>query len=248
MAIITFTDLIGVPKEYEPVLSSQLLPDWYKNTPSYFSNEKKPDENAKSTATIKRCIPVFDSLTAGYLILTHVDLYVSQRNVITSEENSTDFKSRKEQIQPWYSWPAYSPIEFHNMQQLPNHPYNTGHTLAAPKWMNPWSIKTQPGYSVLFLPPMHHPSMLSILPGIVDTDKYNNLVNFPFVLKDITFEGLIPAGTPIAQIIPFKRESWKKTIQTTDELAQKSFKDNLLVTSKFFDGYKKFFWQKKEYK
>ena len=41
MAIITFTDTIGVPKEYEPILSSKFLPDWYKNTSSYAGNEKK---------------------------------------------------------------------------------------------------------------------------------------------------------------------------------------------------------------
>jgi hypothetical protein len=67
------------------------------------------------------------------------------------------------------------------------------------------------------------------------------------MLNNINFEGLIPAGTPIAQIIPFKRESWKNTIQTTGELLQKSFEDKLFINNRFFDKYKKSFWQRKEY-
>ena len=53
---------------------------------------------------------------------------------------------------------------------------------------------------------MHRESVFTIMDGIVDTDSYNALVNFPFFLNDWSYEGLIPAGTPMAQVIPFKRE------------------------------------------
>ena len=42
--------------------------------------------------------------------------------------------------------------------------------------------------------------------GIVDTDKHPVPVNFPFVVKK-DFEGVIPAGTPIAQFIFLKRDT-----------------------------------------
>ena len=45
---------------------------------------------------------------------------------------------------------------------------------------------------------------------MVDTDKYPIPVHFPFLLKK-NFEGLIKQGTPIIQVIPFKRESWKSS-------------------------------------
>jgi hypothetical protein len=41
----------------------------------------------------------------------------------------------------------------------------------------------------------------SILPGIVDADHFKLSVQFPFLLQ-AGFEGVIPAGTPVAQIIP----------------------------------------------
>ena len=77
--IIKFTDTIGVPEEYKPVPASKIIPDWYKNLESYISGEKRPDGNASTTATAKRCMPIFDAISGGYLILTHSDLWVSQK-------------------------------------------------------------------------------------------------------------------------------------------------------------------------
>jgi hypothetical protein len=90
--------------------------------------------------------------------------------------------------------------------------------------------------------------MFTILPGIVDTDQYKAAVNFPFVLNEADkFEGLIPAGTPMAQVIPFKRDSWKMEIGSADD-----FKEQMAVSTKlrtkFFDSYKTQYRQPKEYK
>jgi hypothetical protein len=113
--------------------------------------------------------------------------------------------------------------------------------------MNPWSIKTEPGYSTLFVPPFHRESIFTILPGVVDTDQYSAAVNFPFVLNDWGFEGMIPAGTPMAQVIPFKRESWKMSLGSNKEI-EKDKEITINVRSRFFDAYKSFYRQKKEYK
>ena len=43
--------------------------------------------------------------------------------------------------------------------------------------------------------------------GVIDTDTLNTGSNAPFVLRK-NFAGLIPKGTPMFQIFPFKRESW----------------------------------------
>jgi hypothetical protein len=44
--------------------------------------------------------------------------------------------------------------------------------------------------------------------AIVDSDKFYGSGNIPFFLK-ADFEGTIEKGTPIAQLIPIKRKSWK---------------------------------------
>ena len=99
----------------------------------------------------------------------------------------------------------------------------------------------------MFVQPMHRESVFAILPGIVDTDEYYAPVNFPMVINNPEFEGLIPKGTPIAQVIPFKRESWSMTFGGDKERKEQSNITNKLNT-KFFDRYKNMFRQNKEYK
>jgi len=47
------------------------------------------------------------------------------------------------------------------------------------------------------------------LTGLVDSDTFHNTPpNFPARWHDLSFNGLLPKGTPIAQCLPVKRESW----------------------------------------
>jgi hypothetical protein len=74
-------------------------------------------------------------------------------------------------------------------------------------------------------------------------------VNFPFTLNDPDFEGLIPAGTPIAQAIPFKRTSWRSKYQeTTPEVTKMVTKSVAELNSRYYDAYRNRWWSKKEYK
>lgn len=231
---ITFTNVLGVAEDYKPQPSFQLVPDWYKKTESYVSGEKKPSGDGGNVGTIKRCMPVFDAINSGYIIVSASDVFVSQKETEAGGK------------QPWFEWSSFDLISFHPIIQAPLHPNRNGH-MAYPKWNNSWGIKTPKGYSTLFVQPMHRESPFTILPGVVDTDEYCAPILFPFVLNDITFEGLIPAGTPIAQVIPFKRDKWEMEFGT-----QKNFIEQNNVTirlkSKFFDGYKSLFRQPKEYR
>lgn len=224
---ITFTNVSGVELD-APKPASKLIPDWYKDTFSYKDEIKKPSGNGTTTATIKKCMPVFDAMTAGYIIETPADVYVSIR------ENAQ-----------WFEWSDHKMVEFHPLQQAPLHPARK--PFDYPKWMNPWAIATPKGYSVLFVQPFHRESPFTILPGIVDTDQYTPPVNFPFVVNDPLFEGLIPKGTAIAQVIPFKRESWNMELGGKKEFDEQ-IKVGRKMQSKFFDKYKTMFWSRKEYK
>ena len=247
--IIKFTDTMGVTEEYFPKPADRFIPEWYKKLDSYIGGDKKPDGNGGTTGTAKRCMPIFDSVTGGYIIVSYVDVWVKQMPqipegfVVDEDTDMSQFKT-----QPFYEWPSFGPIQFHPVQQAPEHPLRGSHEMSYPKWINPWAIKTPPGYSVLFVQPFHRESPFTILPGIVDTDTYSAPVNFPFVLNNAdSFEGLIPAGTPIAQVIPFKRDSWQMELGNSDD-----FKDQMSITTKlrtkFFDSYKSQYRQPKEYK
>lgn len=226
---VIFTNTINAELEL-PKPASSFIPEWYKNMESYTNKEKKPLGDGATSATIKRCIPVFDAITAGYIIETPADVWVSIKDGTQ-----------------WFEWANFELISFHPIQQAPSYPNGNKNLIAYPKWNNPWSIKTPKGYSTLFVQPFHRESVFTIMPGIVDTDQYTPTVNLPFVINDPTFEGLIPKGTPMVQIIPIKRDSWsteqgsEKDLKTLNRVKQK-------LNSKFFDRYKTMFWTRKEYK
>lgn len=243
--IIKFTDTVGISKQYYPVPASQVIPDWYKNLESYIGGEKtvtyftvdgkkRPDSSLRTTSTAKRCMPVFDAMINGYIIFTHADLFISQK----LDQNG--------QLNPHYECSNSNYLSFHPKQQLPKHPEAKENETLYPKWNNAWSISTPAGYSCLFIPPLHRETPIVALSAVVDTDKYTAPVYFPFVLKDPTMSGLIPAGTPIMQVIPFKRDSFKMEIGNQEQLKQQENITNKLRTI-FFDSYKNQFRQSKRY-
>jgi hypothetical protein len=240
MVDIVFTNMMGIEEIFPPEPAFKNIPDWYKDIESYIGGEKKPTGDGNTTGTIKRCMPVFDVINAGYIIKTPADVYVSQKETFDELGNSMGKR-------PWYEWANFSLIAFHPVDQAPNHPNRNGHQESYPKWINPWSIKTPPGYSVLFVQPFHRPSDFTILPGIVDTDTYSASVNFPFVLNDINFEGIIPAGTAVAQVIPFQREDWQMSIGKNEDVIE-SNKVTTKLRTRFFDSYKTQYRQTKEYR
>lgn len=230
---IVFINTLDVLDVFTPQPAFQMIPNWYKETQSYVNDEKKPNGSGGGTGTIKRCMPVFDALNSGYLLITHTDIWVSQK------ENEFG------KMEAWYEWPSFSPIQFHPSEQAPLYPGTTGSPV--PKWMNPWGIKTPKGYSTLFTAPFHRENIFVALPAVVDTDNYISPVNIIFTLANPQFEGMVPAGTPICQVIPFKRDNWKMSIGAEKEL--KDIKDNQKkLHTRIFDSYKNQFRETKQYK
>lgn len=229
---ITFTKTIeSVSDDYSPKPASRIIPEWYKKTKPYFGNSKKQelDENFQPLETIKKCIPVLDVLSTGYIIPTYCDLWVRKN------ENGEIVYATSGEVN----------ILFHPVIQAPYHPKMNHHPY--PKWNNPWAIETPKGYSSLFIPPVHGGNKyFSIIEGVVDTDIYPSPVLFPFVLNDVNFEGLIPAGTPMVQVIPIKRDEWNMEMGN-DYNREKSREAQRKLTSMFFDRYKQFFWDRKSY-
>jgi hypothetical protein len=217
---ITFTKMIDVVSdEYTPRPASKNIPEWFKKTKPYLNenNTQGVNVNLQPEESIKKCVPVLDALSSGYIIPTYTDLWIKK------DENGNIIYATAGDIN----------IEFHPIIQAPYHPKMNHHPY--PKWNNPWSIKTPKGYSCLFIPPVHGGNKyFTILEGVVDTDIYTAPVLFPFVLNDTNFEGLIPAGTPMVQVIPIKRDNWKMQMgdyidrEKNDEIHKK-------LKSLFFD-------------
>jgi len=229
---IIFTDTHnpdGVLEKPKP--ATEYIPQWYKEAASYLSasGKKEPMLDGSPTATIKRCMPLWDMMTAGYIMETPYDIYVRQ----TSDG-------------PYFQWGNNEAIAFQRMGQFQNHPYSRDINYAV-RIVIPWSIKTPKGYSIMVMEPQHHePSPIVCASGIVDTDDFSIPFNMFLKLRDPNFEGMIPAGTPFLQVIPFKRDSWSSSLGGDAE-RKKYNADMRKFNRVLFDRYKKFFWNKKTY-
>lgn len=231
---IFFTPMEPIDSSFYPSPAIKNIPHWYKKTKSFYGDKKMKIENGIANLTIKKCIPVFDAMTMGYIIYTHKDIYVY------FNENGSNFASFGKD-------PATDVISMHPNEQAEIHPFSN--KMPYPKINNYWAIRTSKGYSSLFVPPMHNPNgIFNILPGVVDTDRYAAPVNFPFVLINPTFEGIIPAGTAVCQVIPFKRDNFLMKIKQDPESVEKAHIFlNKIYPIKFMNNYKKRFWEMKKY-
>jgi hypothetical protein len=185
-----------------PVRSVEVIPEWYKKLPATDYLNKG---DVKKDLTIKRCIPVLDTFTAGYYLTTTFDYHFTYN----AETNESKFTAPKLTVSHHADQKT---ISHHPIIQLGDMPFGPEYIKFPFKWNNPFIVKTPPGYSCLFTQPLNRPDLpFYCLTGIVDTDTYFQPVLFPFFMKN-NFEGTIPAGTPIMQIIPFKRDDWKMEI------------------------------------
>jgi len=124
-------------------------------------------------------------------------------------------------------------------------PRPAGHLNTQFVWMSPFIIETPPGYSVLITHPLNRFDLPFVtLSGVHDSDSILTHGHLPFYLKE-DFEGIIPAGTPLFQIIPFKREPW---VSVEDETLYKQGEKRMWQGMGWSAGfYKSMYWKRKSY-
>lgn len=190
-----------------PVPAAKAIPSWYKNIPPMTVG----DGGYKNLMTVKKCVPFLDALTTGYILPLQADIAF----IINDNGDFILHPSEGKDI---------NPVSYHNVNQLTytplqdKYPFCKGKDIM--KWQSPWFISTPPGWSCIFTSPLNHfETRFKIIDGIVDTDSYKLIVNFPFFWTGFEVgEHIIKKGTPMVQVIPFKREELKMDVSVlTDE-------------------------------
>jgi len=212
------------------------IPEWWKKQESYLNNDNGV-YNGNMLLTVKKCQAVFDAMAAGYYLFCPMDLNIDATGERVKFEVANDVMEfqkfllahhLKEQISE-YPIPPY----FHN-DVLRIHPM--------------WLAKTEPGYSSLFIAPIHADHIpIRAIPGLIDTDEYpsDGYLSF-FVEKG--FKGVIKQGTPLLQVIPFKRDDWESEINKDKDSDLANRASQLSVRSVFQNGYRLKKWSKKTFK
>lgn len=228
MKVIRFFSKAEYENLGQPLPAKRFLPQWYKD-----SEVTIPGENAEEMSGLKRCIPFLDSLLSGYMLVTPVDVFVSKK-----EDGSLDIR--------WNSPDSF--VDFIAERKGPlgeKMPRPAGHYPNHLAFRGFWGFRTPRGWSVLVIHPLNrHDLPWTITSGIMDADKYSTSGNIPFFIRE-DFVGMIPAGTPFAQLIPIKRASWL-SIKNDKGIR---FLENVqgFMVRNLNKSYKKFFWVKKDY-
>jgi hypothetical protein len=215
--------------EDKPSPSKEWVPDWWKKMDPYVDSKIKIHGHV-SSATGKKCMPMLDAMTAGYMVPLWTDVMVTK----TGNGHSVSWKTKE---------PVFGA---HDSRQSDGVDHPTGYSSIAFKYHNPWVIKTSPGWSSLISHPMgYHDLPFRMIPALVDTDKYPQDINPVFWIRD-DFEGIIEKGTPMFQVLPIKREPWKSQFEAyTSE--QHMYNQEKNIGKTIVNNYIKNIWQKKDY-
>jgi hypothetical protein len=212
-----------------PVPSKEVVPKWYKDLSRYSEGNKlNIDKSGGANMSVKACMPFLDSLTSGYMIKLHCDILVEWQ-----DEDTFTMK--------WTS--EMPPLTPRGKSIAESVPTANGYTPFLQAWEIKYCFKAPKGYSLFVTHPLNRLDLPFIsTSGVVDADKGIGSGGVPFALKK-GFSGIIEAGTPILQLVPFKREDWKKELIDSSETQGWSARPRNKITG----WYKNELWQRKSY-
>lgn len=186
--ILTPASSLLFDESCRPYVNSGNWPEWWKGLHG-------------AEGSLKRCSGTSDYLSLGITIPLWANL--SFRPSLNKKVWETNF-DLVNNMGNWgvegFSYEQTGECPVSKVRKLPEANYI--------KVINPWLIKTPPGWSSLFLPPLWDPNPnYTMLPAVVNTDYYHHANMVINVLTDEPFE--IEAGRPMWHIIPFqRRKQW----------------------------------------
>jgi hypothetical protein len=220
-----------------PKPTSKSLPDWYISADRFYKNphgENYVGPDGGKVPTWKACPAIYDILTTGYVYKTPCDIefFIDKDNKISAkvlDPKYLDFIQYRDKM-PQFE----GPLGYHEKHFA---------------WFPDWAVEVPEGYSVLYSQPYDRYDLPFLTTsGIIDNDKVNLPGTMPFFISK-EWTGILPAGTPYAQMMPFKREDW--TSEYVKESGRSIMKKNMENSQKYRvpNGgvYLRDVWEKRKY-
>lgn len=177
----------------KPTPAKAALPDWFKAMPS---EVQAATLGGAEVRTLKHCPPLIDALSTGVMIPLAADLTVAGGEISWDWDPPilTDARITR------------APVGLHVPEQATGAPFRLD-IGAVVKFMNFWTLEAEPGYSLLFTHPLNREDLpFRTLAGLVDGDLFKDgYVHFPALWTTPDFDGVLPAGTPVAQVFAVPR-------------------------------------------
>lgn len=223
-----------------PKPTIKTIPDWYRKADRFAVNPmtqkpwEMPDGSGK-IPTWKACPAVFDIMGTGYVYRTPCDIeffedQYGQIQCKVSNQQNADFIQERPPMPQFVAPSGYHEKHF--------------------AWWADWAVELPEGYSALYTQPFNRFELPFLTTsGIIDNDKVHLPGTMPFfVVKGFT--GVLPAGTPYAQILPFKREHWESEYDVSvgyQEMADKNMKNSEKYRQPDGGIYQKEVWERRKY-
>jgi len=182
----------------EPVAAKASVPDWFRRLPAIDGATVSATNNG---LTVKRCMPFLDAMTLGFIL----PLAATTRLEIKEGGKTVEAGWEFDKVM----------VSNHGSHQVSGHPLGDRPPM---KFHNYWTIRTPPGWSCLFTAPLNRPALpVEIIAGVVDTDSYHALINFPFFATGADGVHMLEKGTPLVQVIPFRRADVEMSVAVRAE-------------------------------
>jgi hypothetical protein len=202
-----FWDVIPKPQP-----AFKVIPDWFKKLSNTVPGSR--DHFGSESFSAKKCMPLLDVMSLGFVIPLFGDTNIrvsKDGKFIEAGPNS-----------------LAKVIDFHDIGQLGG---SSSPTYPGPavKFINHWFIKTAPGYSCLFVPPMNNfETRFTCLSGLVDTDIYPREINFPAVWHAKDYDDKLTAGTPIVTVIPIIRKDMVREAKVRQITEKENYNNSIM--------------------
>src|SRR5579862_4541539 len=204
------------------------LPDWLRQMPAKAHSEI----HARDIRTVKQCPPFVDAMAYGVLIPLPCDVTV----------NSGSFSWDWDIPQPGTSGHPRAPLSFHPIAQFAGAPFARADQ-AAIKFNSFWTIEVASGWSLFATHPVNRDDLpFRLITGLVDADLFHDGgINFPAVWLQPDFSGVLPKGTPVAQVFAVPREATDLKFETFDDAHQRAYEKTVAEVLASPNVYRKHF-------
>ena len=193
-----------------PVPARGALPDWLRAMPA----NAPSDIHGRDVRTVKQCPPFVDAMTYGVLIPLPCDVAVDRGSF------SWDWNIPE----PSASGHPRAPLSFHVAAQFAGTPFANGGQVAI-KFNSFWTIELEPGWSLFATHPVNRDDLpFRLITGLVDADRFHDGgINFPGIWTQPDFSGVLPKGTPVAQVFAVPRAAPQLVFESFDETHKQAF-------------------------
>lgn len=191
------------------VNSLQNLPEWFRRIP-------------KGKSSVRACAGISDFLSTGFTIPAWTNF------TFKPFPEHKEWAVAADPMNPSLDMQYASSFSFDQTGSCPMTESRQLEKMSYPKLITPWRIQTAPGWSCIFIPHFYESNQdFEILPSLVHTDFYQ-IANIVINPKTNT-EFSIKYGTPLAHVIPFKRNGDIENIDFMDESFYKYASSNMYM-------------------